>query len=416
MSVAVWRTKKLDELGTVGRGKSKHRPRDDRRLYDGPYPFFQTGDVKAANFYLTQYTQTYSEFGLAQSKLWPAGTLCVTIAANIGDSAILGIPGCFPDSVVGFVAGETLSDVRFVKYSIDVFKSRMQGISGGATQDNLSLDKLLSFDFPVPPLPIQRRIASILSAYDDLIENHRKRIAILEEMARRLYREWFVHFRYPGHESVPLIDSPLGRIPQGWHSIFSDVSTLSREGIAPANEKAEAFEHFSIPAFDAGGLPLLERRETILSGKFKVTEAAILLSKLNPRIPRIWYAKPSRKAPAIASTEFLVLRPTAVSSTAFLHGLCSSDSFYGRFLGLTGGTSTSHQRVRPETLLTLQVPCPPKPVMNKFDSFYLPIIELEHNLRHQIATLRRTRDLLLPRLMSGTLSDEALATAEAAVP
>ena len=226
MSAVLWGTKKLDQLGSVGRGKSKHRPRDDRRLYEGPYPFFQTGDVKAANFYLTEFSQTYSEFGLAQSKLWPAGTLCVTIAANIGDSAILSIPGCFPDSVVGFIADEKITDVRFVKYSIDVFKLRMQAISGGATQDNLSLDKLLSFDFPIPPLPIQRRIASILSAYDDLIENNRKRIAILEDMARRLYREWFVHFRYPGHESVPLVDSPLGRIPQGWE--WSTIGAVCR--------------------------------------------------------------------------------------------------------------------------------------------------------------------------------------------
>ena len=125
MSVPAWTKRKLDQLGSVGRGKSKHRPRDDRRLYDGPYPFFQTGDVKAANFHLTQYSQTYSEFGLSQNKLWPAGTLCVTIAANIGDSAILGIPGCFPDSVVGFIADEKQSDVRFVKYSIDVFKIRI---------------------------------------------------------------------------------------------------------------------------------------------------------------------------------------------------------------------------------------------------------------------------------------------------
>jgi type I restriction enzyme S subunit len=92
----------------------------------------------------------------------------------------------------------------------------MQGISHGATQDNLSLDKLLTFDFLVPPLPVQRRIAGILSAYDDLIENSQRRIKILEEMARRLYREWFVHFRFPGHEGCSFVDSPLGEIPEGW--------------------------------------------------------------------------------------------------------------------------------------------------------------------------------------------------------
>ncbi|MBN8557615.1 MAG: restriction endonuclease subunit S [Proteobacteria bacterium] len=188
MKDSQWLPKKLDELGFVGRGKSRHRPRNAAFLYGGRYPFFQTGDIKAANFYLTEYSQTYSEEGLAQSKLWQAGTLCITIAANIAENAILGIDGCFPDSVVGFVPDPAKADVRFIKYYLDTIKLHMQNISHGATQDNLSLDKLLSFDFLTPPLPIQRRIAGILSAYDELIENSQRRIRILETMARTLYR------------------------------------------------------------------------------------------------------------------------------------------------------------------------------------------------------------------------------------
>ena len=94
----------LDQLGQVARGRSRHRPRDAAQLYGGPYPFVQTGDVKRANLYLSEYEKTYSETGLAQSKLWPAGTLCITIAANIADTAILGIDACFPDSVIGFTS------------------------------------------------------------------------------------------------------------------------------------------------------------------------------------------------------------------------------------------------------------------------------------------------------------------------
>ncbi len=214
-----WSYKKLDELGFVGRGRSRHRPRNHPSLYGGPYPFFQTGDVKAAEFYLSDYSQTYNEKGLAQSKLWEPGTLCITIAANIAESAILKIKGCFPDNIVGFVADPDKADVRFVKYAIDTMKLRMQSISRGTTQDNLSLDKLLTFDFLTPPLPTQRKIAAILSAYDDLIENNTRRIAILEEMARLLYREWFVHFRFPGHEQVAMVDSELGPIPEGWEVV-----------------------------------------------------------------------------------------------------------------------------------------------------------------------------------------------------
>ncbi|MCA6433278.1 MAG: restriction endonuclease subunit S, partial [Cytophagales bacterium] len=135
---------KLNDLGSVGRGKSKHRPRNDEALYNGPYPFVQTGDVKAANFYLNEYTQTYSELGLSQSKLWPKGTLLITIAANIGDTAILGIDACFPDSIVGFQPYEGVSDVRYVKYYLDFIKLELEAISRGTTQDNMILDKLLT--------------------------------------------------------------------------------------------------------------------------------------------------------------------------------------------------------------------------------------------------------------------------------
>ena len=111
-----WEYKTLDQMGDISRGKSKHRPRNDSKLFGGKYPFIQTAEVKNANFYITSFEQTYNDIGLAQSKLWEAGTLCITIAANIADTAILAIPACFPDSIMGFIANENISDVRFVKY------------------------------------------------------------------------------------------------------------------------------------------------------------------------------------------------------------------------------------------------------------------------------------------------------------
>ena len=134
-----WTPKRLDELGSVSRGRSRHRPRDAAHLYGGPHPFIQTGDVKHAGLYITGFSQTYTEAGLQQSRLWPIGTLCITIAANIADTAILGIDACFPDSVIGFIADPTQSDARFVKYLFDAtIKVRAQQFSKGATQDNLS--------------------------------------------------------------------------------------------------------------------------------------------------------------------------------------------------------------------------------------------------------------------------------------
>ena len=203
--------KTLTEVGTLGRGKSRHRPRNDPDLYGGEYPFVQTGDVKHAPFYLTEYTQTYNAKGLAQSKLWPEGTLCITIAANIADTAILAIPACFPDSILGFTPHPHQADVRYTKYCLDAFRGHMEQISKGTTQDNLSMDKLLKLRFWFPAYELQQKIAALLTAYDDLIANNQRRIALLESMAEEIYTEWFVRMRFPGAANgVSRVNPPPG--------------------------------------------------------------------------------------------------------------------------------------------------------------------------------------------------------------
>lgn len=207
-----WEYKTLDQLGTVSRGKSKHRPRNDPKLFGGKYPFIQTADVKNADYYITKYSDTYNESGLAQSKLWDKGTLCITIAANIADTGVLAFPACFPDSIMGFVPFEGVANTRFIKYCFDRLQRDCKQISQGTAQDNLSWEKLSTIKFCIPEYKEQCRIADILSAYDDLIENNQKQIKLLEEAAQRLYKEWFVDLRFPGHENTEIVDG----VPEGW--------------------------------------------------------------------------------------------------------------------------------------------------------------------------------------------------------
>lgn len=207
-----WEYKSLDELGSISRGRSKHRPRNDASLFGGKYPFIQTADVKDANLYLTQYSETYNEKGLEQSKLWQAGTLCITIAANIADTAILGIDACFPDSIMGFIPFKGVSNVKFIKYAFDMLQRDCKQISQGTAQDNLSWEKLSTIKFPAPDIEIQNKIADYISAYDGLIENNQKQIKLLEEAAQRLYKEWFVDLRFPGYEDCKIVDG----VPEGW--------------------------------------------------------------------------------------------------------------------------------------------------------------------------------------------------------
>ena len=244
-----WTPRTLDELGYVSRGRSQHRPRDAAHLYGGPYPFVQTGDIKHSTLYLTTYSQTYSEAGLAQSRLWKAGTLCITIAANIADTAILGIDACFPDSVIGFIPDNEKADARFIKYLFDLtLQKRFKQFTQGAAQDNLSQLKLLSLEFPVPEVAEQRRLANILSAYDDLIENNQRRIQLLEQAARLLYKEWFVHLRFPGHEHVNIVDG----VPEGWkREALGDLSEIKG---GKQHGDSELNDSWQVPVFGGNGI------------------------------------------------------------------------------------------------------------------------------------------------------------------
>ena len=160
-----WQLKTLEEISTTfGRGKSRHRPRNAPHLYGGHYPFVQTGDIRNADHIITEYSQTYSEAGLAQSKLWPKGTICITIAANIAETAILGFDACFPDSVIGVVANPKEADVNFIEYLLQSFKARLQLLGKGSAQANINMGTFEHERFPFPPVIKQMQIVAKLDA------------------------------------------------------------------------------------------------------------------------------------------------------------------------------------------------------------------------------------------------------------
>ena len=142
-------TKKLSELGSLDRGRSQHRPRNDPKLLGGPYPLIQTGEVASAGLYITDYKNTYSELGLRQSKMWKAGTLCITIAANIAQTAILAFDACFPDSVVGFVPNKSISAV-YMHYWFGFFQKILEEQAPQVAQKNINLKILSELDVMVP--------------------------------------------------------------------------------------------------------------------------------------------------------------------------------------------------------------------------------------------------------------------------
>jgi restriction endonuclease S subunit len=171
-----WRLVKLEEVCEIKRGKSKHRPRNEPSLYGGKYPFIQTGDIRNANGgYINEFSQTYSELGLQQSKLWPKGTLCITIAANIGETAILNFDACFPDSVVGLLPKTEVILNKYMNYFFIYYKQRLEELAPATAQKNINVDILEKLELPLCSVEEQNQIIqeieSRLSVADKIEES-----------------------------------------------------------------------------------------------------------------------------------------------------------------------------------------------------------------------------------------------------
>ena len=184
-----WKT--LEEVAKdFGRGKSKHRPRNDARLYGGDIPFIQTGDIREAGKWIENYSQTYSAFGLQQSKQWEKGTLCITIAANIAETGLLGFDACFPDSVIGFVANPKFAITEYVYYYLNSIKDYLANKSYGSAQDNLNLSTFSSLKIPVPSLEIQSRIVQVLDNFDTVCHDLNIGLPKEIELRQKQYEYW----------------------------------------------------------------------------------------------------------------------------------------------------------------------------------------------------------------------------------
>lgn len=189
--------KTLESVCNVGRGRSRHRPRNEPSLYGGSIPFVQTGDVRdAQGGTITQYKQTYSEKGLAQSKLWPKGTICMTIAANIGETAILGFDSCFPDSIVGISPKDNCILPEYINYYLYSIKPQIESMSKGFAQKNINLKLINKLMIRIPGIEEQKRIVDKLNRQSIKINNLKSNCSVIineaENLKQAILRQIFV--------------------------------------------------------------------------------------------------------------------------------------------------------------------------------------------------------------------------------
>ena len=290
-----------------------------------------------------------------------------------------------------------------------VTKRYIESVNTGGSRRAITKGHIQSFEVPLPPLPVQRRIAGILSAYDELMENSQRRIRLLEAMARALYREWFVHFRFPGHEKHPRVASPLGDIPQGWDVKRAPECVDISPRVAIPRDGEKPFVPMGCLSNDSMLITDIESRAGNSGAKFQNGDT--LFARITPCLEngKTGFVQflPDAQAVGFGSTEFIVLRSRTLTPE-FVYLLARSDEFRGVAIKSMSG-ATGRQRVQEQCFDDFQIVQPPRALLDRFSAIVAPSFLLIYELHLQVQNLRRTRDLLLPRLLSGQVEPKTQA-------
>jgi type I restriction enzyme S subunit len=330
-------------------------------------------------------------------------------------SLFLGYPEVttFESHLIRVRLDQTRADPLYYFY---FFKSRqgrelMQSIVMQVAASGIRASELTELLVPTPPLGIQRKIAAILSAYDDLIENNTRRIKLLEEMAQRIYREWFVDFRYPGHEAVPLVDSELGPIPEGW--------VVGRIGDHADVVRGRSYR--GVDVVEDGGVPFVNLKCLERDGGFRIDGVKRYAGAFKPahtarvgdivmavtdmtqerrivaraaRIPRL------NDEIGVVSMDLVKIVPSDISAE-YLLGLLSYSDFADRVKAHANGANVLH--LHPDRIRDFRMAFAPSEIEERYAAIISPAQDLADALRLASVNLRATRDLLLPRLISGEI-------------
>ena len=408
MSEVTWEITSLSELGTFSRGKSKHRPRNDAKLFEGgTYPLVQTGDVKAANLYITKNDSYYNDFGLKQSKLWPAGTLCITIAANIAETAILSYPMCFPDSIVGFNANPEKSSELFVYYFFEYIKKEIQKSASGSIQDNINIDYLSKMRIKVPEKDYQDKIVEVLSSIDKKILLNNQINQELEDMAKTLYDYWFVQFDFPDQNGKPykssggkMVYNPeLKReIPEGWGvdslwNIANFYNGLAMQKYRPDTNEDDYFPVIKIREMMNGFSKDTEKARLDIPTEAVVERGDILFSWSATLEVIIW----GKERGALNQHIFKVTSDTYPKSFIYFE----LKSYLKVFKAIAELRKTTMGHITQDHLKQAKIVVPPIEIISKLDAKLQLIMLKQQILENQNQELTQLRDWLLPMLMNG---------------
>lgn len=350
------------------------------------------------------------------------GDIVFTYEATLNRYAIIprDFRGCLGRRLALIRPNPKLVDTRFLHFyffSADWRTTIAGNTLSGATVDRVPLTRFPDFPINLPPLKTQRRIASILSAYDDLIENNTRRIAILEEMARRIYEEWFVRFRFPGHEGVRMVESELGLVPEGWAPCrLERVCSRMNSGNTPSRSNPAYWDGGTVAWYKTKELwdgYLFESEERIselavAEKKTRVFEAGTILMAIygSPTVGRLGITT----ARCACNQAALGMLPDPTKVTFWM--------LYYTLLALrvelnNKAQGAAQQNISKEKVAEMPFLLPAMETQRRFDEVVGPMQAMIRNLQERNRNLRTTRDLLLPKLISGELDVSAMPEPEA---
>ena len=401
-----WASLELGEICKL-RGGSAFKPALQGRKV-GEFPFIKVSDFNSpgneARINGAKNWVDVADRSTIQGQPFPAGA---TVFAKIGEALkhnrkrVLTRPTYIDNNLMGAVAKSEIIHPEFLFQlfrTIDIAASDV-----GTAVPYVKASTLEKIPVAVPPLEAQRQIASILGAYDALIEVNRRRIEVLEEMTRGLFEEWFVRFRFPGHEAVPIVNTPDGPLPEGWRNdTLGDVATINAASLRPANAPSE-IGYIDISSVSPGRIDIINHMsfaEAPGRARRIVTDGSVLWSNVRPN--RRSFAVVLDPTPEIvASTGFTVL-DARETSFAYLYHWVTTDNFVGYLVGNAQGAA--YPAVTAATFERAAILLPPADLVKRFTDFAEPMLRLADRLRKTNGSLAASRDLLLPRLISGQLS------------
>ena len=353
-------------------------------------------------FIASEFYDAWMTRGLPQQ--WD---VLITTEAPLGEVAILREPDriALAQRIILLRGNPDLIDQRYLFYALqsDFTQAELRGRATGTTVSGIKQSELRNVRLQIPPLSTQSRIAGILSAYDDLIENNLRRIRILEDMAQSLYREWFVHFRFPGHEAVKMVDSPMGMIPEGWEwGKVGDVFEIQGGG-TPSTANEEYWVGGDIQWYSPRDLTA---ESTMFIEKSAVQINELGLKKSSAKIFPAYSVMLTSRAtigaiaintvPSCTNQGFITCLPNAEVPLYFLHQWLKAniETF---ILHASGSTFKEISKGVFKGLDFLQ---PASSIVQRYQQAVSPIADQLLNLQRRNQTLRRTRELLLPKLLT----------------